>query len=185
MMMASRRIKVSLVTIHVPLMDVPHLVTENRVFSCIAITERSLKFDFGIKSPFIKVCGLNPHAGESGLMGDEEEVISAGIKRAQEMGINVQGPYPADSLFHTIDCDVYVAMYHDQGLIPVKTLDFKRAVNITLGLPFVRTSVGHGTGLDIAGKGMADPTSVIEAYKAAQTMAGARKFDNLGGTSQV
>lgn len=185
MMMGNRRIKVSLVTIHVPLTDVSHLVTENRVFSCIAITARSLKYDFGIRSPFIKVCGLNPHAGESGLMGKEEAVISAAITRAKAIGINVEGPFPADSLFYHIDCDAYVAMYHDQGLLPIKTLDFKRTVNITLGLPIIRTSVGHGTGLNIAGKDMADPTSLIEAYFAAQTMAVARNLKDQKGRDRI
>jgi 4-hydroxythreonine-4-phosphate dehydrogenase len=174
MMMVNRRLRVSLVTIHVPLRDVPHLVTAETVFRSIAITALSLRTDFGITRPHIKVCGLNPHAGEAGIMGDEEVAISAAIERAQAMGIWAEGPFPADSLFHRFDCDVYLAMYHDQGLIPVKTVDFARTVNITLGLPVVRTSVGHGTGLDIAGVGIADPTSLIEAYKVAEAMAFSR-----------
>jgi 4-hydroxythreonine-4-phosphate dehydrogenase len=171
MMMACRRLRVSLVTIHIPLKDVPALITPQSVLACIAVTDRALRNDFGIENPYIKVCGLNPHAGESGVMGHEEASISGAIAEAKSRGIGVDGPYPGDSLFHRIDCDAYVAMYHDQGLIPVKTLDFRRTVNITLGLPVVRTSVGHGTGLDIAGKGLADPTSLIEAYRVAELMA--------------
>lgn len=171
MMMANRVMKVSLVTIHVPLKSVPSLVTADTVFGCISVTARALTSDFGIDNPFIKVCGLNPHAGEGGIMGAEEAVITEAIKKARRSGIRVDGPYPADSLFHRVDCDAFVAMYHDQGLIPVKTIDFKRTVNITLGIPIVRTSVGHGTGLDIAGKGVADPTSLIEAYRTAEHMA--------------
>lgn len=170
MMMKNRKMRVSLVTIHVPLKDVPGLVDAERTYKCIAVTHNALRRDFGIPTPYIKVCGLNPHAGEQGAMGHEEVMISKAIDRARALGIHVDGPFPADSLFHKPDCDAYVAMYHDQGLIPVKTLDFRRTVNITLGLPFVRTSVGHGTGLDIAGKGRADPTSLIEAYRTAEFM---------------
>jgi 4-phospho-D-threonate 3-dehydrogenase / 4-phospho-D-erythronate 3-dehydrogenase len=174
MMMAARGFRVSLVTIHVPLKEVPALISTERVFKCIAATERSLKGDFGLAAPRIKVCGLNPHAGEQGVIGTEEEAVTEAIIRARKCGINVEGPYPADSLFHRTDCDAYVAMYHDQGLIPVKTVAFARTVNITLGLPFVSTSVGHGTGLDISGKGLADPTSLIEAYRTAELMVRAR-----------
>ena len=174
MMMAAKRLRVCLVTIHVPLKDVPSLIDQERVFKCIAVTARSLEDDFGLSAPRIKVCGLNPHAGEQGVIGTEEEGVTEAIVRAKKAGISVEGPFPADSLFHKIDCDAYVAMYHDQGLIPVKTTDFARTVNVTLGLPFVRTSVGHGTGLDIAGKGLADPTSLIEAYRLAESMVRAR-----------
>ena len=170
MMMVNRRLRVSLVTIHIPLKAVPAQIEPGRVWRCIAITARALKDDFGIPSPCLKVCGLNPHAGEEGVIGDEERAITDAISRARTSGIDVEGPFAADSLFHKPDCDAYIAMYHDQGLVPVKTLDFARTVNITLGLPFVRTSVGHGTGLDIAGKGQADPTSLIEAYRAAESI---------------
>lgn len=170
MMLANPAIRVSLVSIHVPLNKVPGMITERSVFDCIRITTRSLEQRLSLKNPFIKVCGLNPHAGEQGLMGNEEEVIVRAIERARAIGINASGPFPADSLFHRVDCDAYIAMYHDQGLIPVKTVDFERTVNITLGLPFVRTSPGHGTGFDIAGHGLADPTSFIEAYKTACEM---------------
>ncbi|MCX7965933.1 MAG: 4-hydroxythreonine-4-phosphate dehydrogenase PdxA [Syntrophorhabdaceae bacterium] len=170
MMMANRYMKVSLVTIHIPLKDVPLLITKENVFSCIEITDQSLRNLFRIKNPKIKVCGLNPHAGEQGIMGNEEEEIKKAIDEAREGGISVEGPFPADTLFHRVDCDAFVAMYHDQGLIPVKTVDFNRTVNITLGLPFVRTSPGHGTGFDIAGKGMADPKGFIEAYNVAERL---------------
>jgi len=170
MMLANPKMRVSLVTIHIPLSDVPGRITEQGIFDCIRITSRSLEQRLSKKRPFIKVCGLNPHAGEQGVMGSEEEMIERAIGRARSIGIDVSGPYPADSLFHRIDCDAYIAMYHDQGLIPVKTLDFEKTVNITFGLPFVRTSPGHGTGFDIAGEGRANPTSFIEAYLMACAM---------------
>lgn len=170
MMMANRSIRVSLVTIHIPLKDVPAKITVERVFNCISITHRSLKAYWGMHNPHIKVCGLNPHAGEQGIIGSEEDVISAAIKSAKLIDIKVEGPFPADTLFHSLDCDAYIALYHDQGLIPVKTMDFRRTVNITLGLPFIRTSPGHGTGFDIAGKGIADPSGLIEAYTIAEEM---------------
>ncbi|HPP06399.1 MAG TPA: 4-hydroxythreonine-4-phosphate dehydrogenase PdxA, partial [Syntrophorhabdaceae bacterium] len=171
MMMANRRMKVSLVTIHIPLKSVPSFITKQNVFSCIEITHQALEERFRIKNPRIKVCGLNPHAGEQGIMGDEEEEIVKAIEEAKKKGINAEGPFSADTLFYKVDCDAFVAMYHDQGLIPVKTVDFKRTVNITLGLPFVRTSPGHGTGFDIAGKGLADPSGLIEAYRVAERLA--------------
>lgn len=172
MMLANPTMRVSLVTIHIPLNKVPAIITEQSVFDCIRITSRSLEERFSLKDPSIKVCGLNPHAGEQGIMGHEEETIAHAIERARTIGVNVSGPFPADSLFHRVDCDAYIAMYHDQGLIPVKTVDFEKTVNITLGLPFVRTSPGHGTGFDIAGRGLADPTSFIEAYRTACIMTG-------------
>jgi 4-hydroxythreonine-4-phosphate dehydrogenase len=170
MMMANRKMRVSLATIHIPLKNVPAEITVERVFRCITITHNSLKAYCGINDPFIKVCGLNPHAGEQGIIGSEEDAIRGAINRAKSLGILVKGPFPADTLFHSVDCDAYVAMYHDQGLIPVKTTDFKRTINITLGLPFIRTSPGHGTGHNIAGKGIADPSSLIEAYREAERM---------------
>ncbi len=170
MMMAARAFRVSLVTIHIPVRAVPPEITVEKVFSCITLTYASLRDYFRIEAPRIKVCGLNPHAGEQGVIGDEEERIREAITRARSLTINVEGPFPADTLFHKIDCDAYIAMYHDQGLIPLKTIDFAKTVNITLGLPFIRTSVGHGTGFDIAGTGKADPTSFIEAYKTAERM---------------
>ena len=170
MMMANPRLRVALATIHIPLALVPSAITEDSLFRCIFLTNRALRDLFGIDKPFIKVCGLNPHAGEKGVIGNEEEIIEKAIDRLTALDINVRGPYPADSLFHKIDCDAYIAMYHDQGLIPVKSIDFKRTVNITLGLPFVRTSPGHGTGFDIAGRGIADPSGLIEAYRMAEKL---------------
>ena len=170
MMMAAGDFRVSLVTIHIALREVPASITSAGVLKCISITNASLRDYFGVKDPLIKVCGLNPHAGEQGLMGHEEGLISEGIGHARSLGMRVEGPFPADSLFYHVDSDAYVAMYHDQGLIPVKTIDFRKTVNITLGLPFIRTSVGHGTGFDIAGQGKADPTSLVEAYRTAERM---------------
>lgn len=170
MMMANRKMRVSLVTIHIPLKDVPASLSAKKILTCISITYGSLRAYFKIKDPRIKVCGLNPHAGEQGIMGTEEAMIREAISLARSLNMDVEGPFPADTLFHKIDCHAYIAMYHDQGLIPVKTIDFERTVNITLGLPFVRTSPGHGTGYDIAGKGMANPSSFIEAYKIAESM---------------
>lgn len=170
MMMANPTMRVSLVTIHIPLKDVPASISSDGIFKCISITEKSLRYLFDIPLPAIKVCGLNPHAGEEGIMGDEEKFIKEAIKRAKSLNINVTGPYPADTLFHNIDCDSYIAMYHDQGLIPIKTIDFNKTINITLGLPFVRTSPGHGTGYNIAGKGVADPSSFLEAYRLAEKL---------------
>jgi 4-hydroxythreonine-4-phosphate dehydrogenase len=170
MMMANRKMRVSLVSIHIPLKDVPGYLSADNIFTCISVTCRSMTEYFHIKKPRIKVCGLNPHAGEQGIMGNEERMIHEAISRAKSSDINVEGPFPADTLFHRVDCDAYIAMYHDQGLIPVKTTGFEKTVNITLGLPFVRTSPGHGTGYDIAGKGTADPSGLIEAYKAAEKM---------------
>jgi 4-phospho-D-threonate 3-dehydrogenase / 4-phospho-D-erythronate 3-dehydrogenase len=171
MMMANKDLRVSLVTIHIPLRDVPDAVSVDNVTRTIVITHRSLRDYFGLDKPSLKVSGLNPHAGERGIMGHEERLIEEAVRRARSMNIRVDGPFPADTLFHQRDCDAFIAMYHDQGLIPVKTIDFKRTVNITLGLPFVRTSPGHGTGFDIAGQGIADPTGLIEAYRMAETMA--------------
>jgi 4-hydroxythreonine-4-phosphate dehydrogenase len=170
MMMANRKMRVSLVTIHIPLKDVPETLTADEILKTILITHRSLKEYSGVMKPSLKVCGLNPHAGEQGIMGAEERLIEEAIARARTLSIDVSGPFPADTLFHNRDCDAFVAMYHDQGLIPIKTVDFARTVNITLGLPFIRTSPGHGTGFDIAGKGVADPTGLVEAYRTAEKM---------------
>lgn len=170
MMMANRNMRVSLVTIHIPLKDVPGSISVEKVLKTILITSDAIKRYFGIERPRLKVCGLNPHAGEEGIMGNEEALIVDAINKARALNVFAEGPFPADTLFHRTDCDAFIAMYHDQGLIPVKTTDFARTVNITLGLPFVRTSPGHGTGYDIAGKGIADSTSLIEAYKVAERM---------------
>lgn len=170
MMLLNRKMRVSLVTTHIPLKDVPNNITSENVLRTIFITERSLRELFGLKEPYIKVLGLNPHAGDGGTLGKEEDEIVKAISDAKEMGIRVSGPHSPDSAFSQIDCDAYVAMYHDQGLIPLKTLDFKRTVNITLGIPFIRTSPGHGTAFEIAGLGKADPTGFIEAYRLAERL---------------
>jgi 4-hydroxythreonine-4-phosphate dehydrogenase len=173
MMMANEQMKVSLVTIHIPLREVAPAISKDAVYKTIMITANSLRSHFGVAAPYIKVAALNPHAGEEGLMGIEEGVIKEAVEMAKDYGIRTEGPFPGDTLFHKRDCDAFVAMYHDQGLIPIKTLNFEETVNITLGLPFVRTSPGHGTGFDIAGKGVASPAGLIAAYRMAERMVSA------------
>ncbi|MGQ9647241.1 MAG: 4-hydroxythreonine-4-phosphate dehydrogenase PdxA [Thermodesulfobacteriota bacterium] len=174
MMFAGSKWKVVLVTTHLPLCEVPRRITKERVFSIIRLTGEGLKKYFGIRRPKIAVLGLNPHAGEEGLLGKEEErAIFPAIEKGRSQGVRVDGPFPADSFFNMPDAslfDAVVAMYHDQGLIPIKMFDFRRAVNLTLGLPFVRTSVGHGTAYDIAGKGLADPSNLTNAITLASNL---------------
>ena len=166
MMFWSDRLRVVLATVHVPLSDVPSELTEERLIGVLRTTAASLP-RFGIARPRLAVAGLNPHAGEHGLLGGEEQtVISPAIDRARAEGLDVHGPFPADTLFVRAargEFDVVVAAYHDQGLVPVKLLAFGRAVNVTLGLPIIRTSVDHGTAFDIARKGVADEGSLVEA----------------------
>ena len=174
MMFLGSKWKIVLVTTHVPLKDVSKWVTANRILSTLRLTDEGMKKYFGIPHPKIAVLGLNPHCGEEGLLGEEEksEILPA-ITEARFLGMDVEGPFPADSFFdlsrHTT-FDVVVSMYHDQGLIPIKLYDFKGAVNFTLGLPFIRTSVDHGTAYDIAGKGLADPTNLIKAILTAANL---------------
>ena len=174
MMFHSEPLRVVLATVHVALADVPRLLTRAVMESTIALTARELP-RFGIESPRIAVAGLNPHAGEHGLFGAEEEsAIAPAVAATRQRGIDVSGPFPADTIFVRAvrgEFDVVIACYHDQGLIPVKLAAFGRAVNVTLGLPIIRTSVDHGTAFDIAGKGIADPGSMIEAVKLAATLA--------------
>jgi 4-hydroxythreonine-4-phosphate dehydrogenase len=174
MMFHSDRLRVVLATVHVALAAVPALLTKPLMESTITLTAREMP-RFGFPAPRIAVAGLNPHAGEHGLFGGEEaEVIAPAIAAARAGGIDVAGPFPADTVFVRAtrgEFDVVVACYHDQGLIPVKLAAFGRAVNVTLGLPIVRTSVDHGTAFDIAGKGVADPGSMIEAVKVAARLA--------------
>jgi len=184
MMMMGGKIKVALVTIHVALKEVPGILTPEKVLSTIKVTDKALREDFLIPAPKIAVASLNPHAGEGSIFGDEEErIIMPAIKKCrEELGIRVYGPLPADSLFYKIRKGIYdvaICMYHDQGLIPVKLLNFHDAVNITLGLPVIRTSVDHGTAYDIAGKGMADPRSLIKAILVAAELA-KRRFYGKG-----
>jgi 4-hydroxythreonine-4-phosphate dehydrogenase len=175
MMLANDLLRVSLVTIHIGLKDVSKAVTEKEIRRAVLQTEESLKKWWGIRKPRIAVTGLNPHSGEMGIFGSEEiEVIEPAIRRLRTEGIAVSGPHPADTFFAKQlaapkgeRCDAVVCMYHDQGLIPVKLLDFRRTVNVTLGLPLVRTSVDHGVGFDIAGKNRADPSSLEAAIQLA------------------
>jgi len=174
MMFYSDELRVVLATVHVPLADVPSLLTQRLMEQTIALTARELP-RFDKVSPRIAVAGLNPHAGEHGLFGHEEDdVIVPAIARCRERGIDVHGPFPADTVFVRArkgEFDVVIACYHDQGLIPVKLAAFGRAVNVTLGLPIVRTSVDHGTAFDIAGKGVADAESMIAAVLLAARLA--------------
>lgn len=171
MMFVAPQLKVALATIHEALFEVRHSFTIGCVFNPIDLADQALREYFGIESPRIAVCGLNPHAGEEGRFGDEENrIIMPAILLAKEAGINVSGPFPADTLFlKALDgkFDCVVAMYHDQGLIPIKLLAWREAVNLTLGLPIVRTSPDHGTAFDIAGKNRADPSSMIAAINLA------------------
>jgi 4-hydroxythreonine-4-phosphate dehydrogenase len=179
MMMAGNRLRVTLVTIHLPLAAVPAMVTRERVLRLIALTSRSLREDFGIEIPRLAVAGLNPHAGEDGLFGDEEQrVIAPAVIAARELGWQAVGPLPPDTVFHQAAAgryDAVVCMYHDQGLIPFKLLHFEDGVNVTLGLPIVRTSVDHGTAYDIAGRGLANPASLAAAFRLAALIASNRQ----------
>jgi 4-hydroxythreonine-4-phosphate dehydrogenase len=171
MMLAGSRLRVALVTIHVPLASVSQVLTEAAIFKAITITSAALRNRFGIPRPHIAVAALNPHGGEQGLFGEEEaRVIGPALDRAKAAGHRVSGPYPADTLFYLAlqgKWDAVVAMYHDQGLIPFKMVHFTDGVNTTLGLPFVRTSVDHGTAYDIAGQGKADAGSLLAAIRMA------------------
>lgn len=180
MMLVSPQLRVVPVTIHVPISDVPNSLTTEAVIHAGRLTSRALRQDFGIVSPRISVAALNPHAGEGGTIGDEEaRLIVPAIEVLRTEGIRVSGPHPADTLFHTRareEADAVLCMYHDQALIPLKTLDFDRGVNMTLGLPIVRCSPDHGTALDIAGTGQADPSSFIEALRLAHQCTLARNL---------
>ena len=178
MMLASDILRVVPVTIHTALANVPTVLTASLLTDTLLITHAAMRRDFGIKSPRIAVAGLNPHAGEDGKMGMEEiEMITPVLNALRAQGMDIAGPLSADTMFPAAArarYDVAVCMYHDQALIPIKTLDFAGGVNVTLGLPFVRTSPDHGTAFDIAGKGIADATSIIAAIRMADTMAKAR-----------
>ncbi len=175
MMMAGPRLRVVLVTIHVPLRQVPELLSQHGIGETIRITHEALRERFGIANPAIAVSGLNPHAGEGEMFGDEEaRLIEPAVLQAAASGMNVAGPFPPDTLFyHAVDgpYDAVVCMYHDQGLIPFKMIHFSDGVNTTLGLPIIRTSVDHGTAYDIAGKGLADPGSLSAAIRLASGQA--------------
>ncbi|WP_170572102.1 4-hydroxythreonine-4-phosphate dehydrogenase PdxA [Ruegeria atlantica] len=175
MMLASDQLRVVPATIHIALSEVPSALTPDLLRDTISITADGLRRQFGITHPRIAIAGLNPHAGEGGKMGHEElDWIAPLIDGLPNDCYTVTGPHPADTMFHAAArarYDAAIAMYHDQALIPIKTLDFDQGVNVTLGLPFIRTSPDHGTALDIAGKGIATPTSMIQALKLAQRMA--------------
>jgi 4-hydroxythreonine-4-phosphate dehydrogenase len=175
MMLVGGGLRVALATTHLPLMQVPKAIKEDDLVRTLRVLDRDLKQRFKIKQPRILVAGLNPHSGESGHLGREDiEVIAPAIQKAISLGIEASGPIPADTLFvpeRLKGADCVLAMYHDQGLPVLKYASFGRGVNVTLGLPFVRTSVDHGTALDIAGTGRADPGSLIEAVKLAIELA--------------
>ncbi|BDY15989.1 hypothetical protein Sulfitobl28_19590 [Sulfitobacter pontiacus] len=175
MMLASDQLRVVPATIHIALDQVPNVLTPAHLRRVIEITAAGLRSQFGIKAPRIAIAGLNPHAGEGGTMGRQEaDWMTALVTRMKGEGYDLSGPHPADTMFHAAArsrYDAAIAMYHDQALIPIKTLDFDRGVNVTLGLPFIRTSPDHGTAFDIAGQGIANPTSMVEALRMAYRMA--------------
>ncbi len=179
MFMVSDRIKVGLVTDHIPVADISKAITKDSILSKIRIMEQSLMLDFGIEKPHIAVLGLNPHAGEEGLLGSEdEEIVRPAIIEAKKAGVFVAGPYSSDGFFGSGQFDKFdgiLAMYHDQGLIPFKTLAYYQGVNYTAGLSFVRTSPDHGTGFELAGKNEADPASMLHAIYMAKDIVMQRK----------
>ena len=178
MMLASPELKVVPVTIHVSIADALASLKEDDIVTTAKITAQSLEDDFAISAPRLAVAGLNPHAGEGGGMGNEESaIIEPAIARLRQLGIDATGPWPPDTLFHEAarkTYDAVICMYHDQALIPIKTIDFDGAVNVTLGLPFVRTSPDHGTAFDIAGTGRASEKSLLAALNMAADMAARR-----------
>ncbi len=178
MMLACDTLRVVPTTIHIPLSEVPQALTPKLLSDTIRITDAGLRRDFGVENPRIAVSGLNPHAGEGGAMGHEDQqVITPVIEALRAEGLAISGPHSADTMFHAAarsGYDAAIAMYHDQALIPIKTLAFDEGVNVTLGLPFIRTSPDHGTAFDIAGKGVANPASLIAALTMAGDMAAAR-----------
>jgi len=177
MMIAGPDLRTVPVTIHVALAEVPARLTTDLIVDTATIVARDLTTRFGLKDPRLAIAGLNPHAGEGGSMGAEDEaVVRPAVERLRSLGIDARGPLPADTMFHArarTAYDAAICMYHDQALIPAKTLAFDEAVNVTLGLPFIRTSPDHGTAFDIAGKGLARPDSLIAALKLARQMADA------------
>ncbi|MCL4137330.1 UNVERIFIED_CONTAM: hypothetical protein GTU68_053144 [Idotea baltica] len=182
MMLLAPELRVVPVTIHIALSDVQAALTPELLSATITATHAALQRDFGIKQPRLAVAGLNPHAGEGGAMGhDEIDMIRPVLDELRSTGLDITGPLPADTMFHPAAREKYdtaICMYHDQALIPLKTLNFSEGVNTTLGLPFIRTSPDHGTAFDIAGRGIADASSLIAALKCAGHMASNRaKYD--------
>ena len=178
MLLAAPELRVVPVTIHVPLSAVPGLLTTSLIVETARITARALELDFGIDRPRLAIAGLNPHAGEGGALGQEDgTIIAPAIDQLRAEGIDAFGPAPADTLFHAEareTYDVALGMYHDQVLVPIKTLDFWGGVNVTIGLPFIRTSPDHGTAIGLAGTGRAKPDSLVAALKLAAQMASRR-----------
>ena len=174
MMLAGPELRTVPVTAHLPISEVPQALTAERIEMVAQIAANDLKHRFGISNPHIAVAGLNPHAGEAGSMGKEDaEIIAPAIEKLRSQGMHITGPYPGDTLYHKKARETYdaaLAMYHDQALIPVKTIAFDETVNVTLGLPFIRTSPDHGTAIDIAEKGIANPASLIAALKLASQL---------------
>lgn len=174
MMLEVPGLRVALSTVHLSLKEAIGKITSTLIVNAAVTVDKALRNQFGIEKPRLAVAALNPHAGEQGALGLEEiEIIEPAIEQLQGRGMLVSGPYPADTLFHAAqrqNYDCAICLYHDQGLIPIKTLDFYGGVNITLGLPIVRTSPDHGTAFDIAGKGVANPTSLIAALKRAHAL---------------
>ncbi len=185
MMLACPELRVVPATIHIPLAEVPAALTARLLEETIRITRDALIGDFGIAAPRLAVAGLNPHAGEGGAIGREEiEMIAPLVAALRAEGFDLRGPLSADTMFHAgarSGYDAAIAMYHDQALIPIKTIDFAGGVNVTLGLPFIRTSPDHGTAFDIAGQGKADPASLIAALRLAADMAARRGADDDAG----
>ena len=171
MMLMGGPLKILFVTTHLSIRKVPGALSSKKIFKAIQLADVAMREHFKIIRPRVGVAALNPHAGEHGLFGNEEQtIIGPAVKKAKQTGIRVSGPWPADTLFGAAvrgEYDVIVAMYHDQGLIPLKTIAFGQCINMTVGLPILRTSVDHGTAYDIAGKGKADPQSLIQAIKLA------------------
>jgi 4-hydroxythreonine-4-phosphate dehydrogenase len=178
MMLAADELKVVPLTVHIPLADVARSITRPAIEDTVRVLWDALRRDFGLEAPRIAVAGLNPHAGEGGSLGrEEEDIIIPAIRELRSEGLPVTGPHSADTLFHAearARYDAVLCMYHDQALIPLKTLAFDRGVNVTLGLPFVRTSPDHGTAFDIAGTGTARPDSLIASLRLADTIAARR-----------
>jgi 4-hydroxythreonine-4-phosphate dehydrogenase len=179
MMFYAESLRVVLATVHIPLADVSRALTREVMEGTIALAAQELP-RFGFPSPRLAVAGLNPHAGEHGVIGrEDDDVLAPAIAAARGDGVEVRGPFPADTIFLRAmrgEFDAVIACYHDQGLIPIKLVAFGRAVNVTLGLPIVRTSVDHGTAFDIAGTGTADPSSLIEAIKLAAQLAKGTRY---------
>lgn len=178
MMLTARDLRVTLVTVHAPLARVPGLLSTEAIVHAGLVTAQALRRDFGVAAPRIAVAGLNPHAGESGSIGREEvELVEPAVQALRELGVDATGPYPADSMFPEemrARYDAALCLYHDQALIPVKMLDFWGGVNVSLGLPIVRTSPDHGTAFDVAGHGVARPDSLLAAIRLADEIAGRR-----------